>query len=564
MPTGICYTQSGNVKRYESAVSIELVKGSYELPSLKINDIPYTGAPDGTFLYERYTFDDPLHYTYSSKGAKDDNMPLIFVCYYPSSPSNPVYFNFDKIPKLTVFVNLLTPNSVGSNLFSKIELKYNDDIKKVDVNDYTYFEYYVNNPTDDITFYPNLYRYEFNENNYYVLNYGLSKNANLSYYNKSSLTTHICLSINNTLYFPNDNDNIIINVAKDTTAYLYVVPSYIYVAPIHSGKTAYVDNYIWGDPEKPNEVYKMACSGRSFNTGGNYDNWWTSGTDDAKRCMFNDIDTPLGCVRYSEDKGEKEKFNKWYMGVKLSTSLYEYSQYKQVTRDLYTYYRYKYVAYSNVANSLLATTNHSPKPFISYYGDATSDFQRYIEPYYSYISDNQNGNLYPTWAKAFPQNNTYIALDRNDGTHDSREPTTTMPPQYWVRKKQKYWMNFVGITNYSDVPDMILQGLICGGSGNWRNNTALGLYSAISLKGKVKNPDKLMFKAQKYSSVYFNWESRNESGRILRDQPGNSYIITGRLKSGGSSSTEAAIWEKYRFDVWSNVSKWVDEYGVSL
>ena len=72
-----------------------------------------------------------------------------------------------------------------------------------------------------------------------------------------------------------------------------------------------------------------------------------------------------------------------------------------------------------------------------------------------------------------------------------------------------------------------------------------------------------MFKAQKYS-VYFNWESRDESGKILRDQPGNSYIITGRLKTGGSSSTEAAIWEKYRFDVWSNVSKWVDEYGVSL
>ena len=33
-------------------------------------------------------------YSYSSKGAKDDNMPLIFVTYYPSSGKNPCYFNF--------------------------------------------------------------------------------------------------------------------------------------------------------------------------------------------------------------------------------------------------------------------------------------------------------------------------------------------------------------------------------------------------------------------------------------------------------------------------------------
>ena len=105
MATGICYTQSGNVKRYESGVSIELVKGSATLPTLKIDDIPYTGAPDGTFLYEHYSFEDPDTYELNSKGNKDDNMPLIFVTYYPSNSYNPVYFNFNNI-LYTVTLNI--------------------------------------------------------------------------------------------------------------------------------------------------------------------------------------------------------------------------------------------------------------------------------------------------------------------------------------------------------------------------------------------------------------------------------------------------------------------------
>lgn len=73
-----------------------------------------------------------------------------------------------------------------------------------------------------------------------------------------------------------------------------------------------------------------------------------------------------------------------------------------------------------------------------------------------------------------------------------------MPPQFWFGNKINYWGKFVnapqdnfGLTYLA--PPMILQGLICGGSGGDRNQEALGLFSAISLKGKNKNNNKLMF-----------------------------------------------------------------------
>ena len=508
-------------------------------------------------------------FEFSSKGPADDNMPLIFVAYYPQEPDNPCYFNFKYLPKLTVYVNFLVPNAPGKHIFTNIKFKVKNtntdiekDIKK-DISNDTSFIYYVNNPYDSITFYNDITYYKANELNYYAKNLGLTTGIDFSYYTTSSFDLNICLSIDDTLYLPNDDKrhNITINVARDTVGYLYLVPSYLYVAPIHSGRTSYINDYIWADPEKYGEVYKMACSGRSSDTGEKYDDWWTAGADGAARCSFVDLPIPVGCVRYSENKDTGANFNKYYMGVKLTTSIFEYKTYKEVTRDIYTYYSNTYLICNGISDNYICTTNKSPKSSTSYYG-IDFDVQRYIDPYYSCVKDDQRGNMFVTYAKAFPQNNTYIALDRNIGIHSSREPTTTMPPQYWVKEKQRCWMNYVGIDNYDDIPDMILQGLICGGSFNDKNNDALGLYSAISLKGKNKNPNEIVFHAEKYST-YFNWSTRNESGRILRNQIDNSYMITGRLKSGGRSSTESAIWEKYRFDIWNNVQDYIDEYGLS-
>ena len=168
-----------------------------------------------------------------------------------------------------------------------------------------------------------------------------------------------------------------------------------------------------------------------------------------------------------------------------------------------------------------------------------------------------------TYAKQFPQNNTYIALDRTSPNNSAREAATTMPPQFWMNPKINAWGEFVKAKkdkfglNYA-VPPMILQGLICGGSGGDRNHEALGLFSAISLKGKNKNPNKLMFHADVYNT-YFDAKIGDSTGTI--NQPYNSYIMTGRIKNGVRSATESPIWQKFRFDVWNNIDEWIEEYG---
>lgn len=88
MASGICYTQSGTEKRYEDKVSISLVKGTHNLPTIKNYVLSVANE-------NHYSFEVSSNYIYSSKGDKVDNMPLIFVTYYPSSGKNPCYFNFN-------------------------------------------------------------------------------------------------------------------------------------------------------------------------------------------------------------------------------------------------------------------------------------------------------------------------------------------------------------------------------------------------------------------------------------------------------------------------------------
>ena len=580
MATGICYTQSGNVKKYEDGVTISLVKGIHDLPTLSTT----------TTNIRKYEFDVSSSYNFVQKGVYRGDMPLVFVTYYPSYGKNPCYFNFNyNTHKLTIFLYLLTPNSSGSNVFNKIKYNINNESKLVDLDNYGKITLNVTDKDNIIFDYTN-YKSKSDISQFVrtgsniATNYGLTNDAKLNYYNTNYDVTDDMFTLyhklNGTKYttVSAHHHNISIsNITEDSIAYMYVVPRYIYVHPVHAGFSPRMDSdatdYVWNDTEDSiNDrytQYKMSCSGRKSNTGGDYERgpWGAPAGDGGNRTDFLGVNIPVGVVRHSDNNGEKEKWYNYHLGVKLTTSLYEYepSILYTVYRSIYTRSSNSMYFYNGVCDDYLKTLNNSPKPTSNYWGDSTI-INRYIEPYNSCIpyNDGKRGNYETvTYAKQFPQNNTYIALDRTSPDNSAREAATTMPPQFWMNPKINAWGEFVKAKkdkfglNYI-VPPMILQGLICGGSGGDRNHEALGLFSAISLKGKNKNPNKLMFHADVYNT-YFDAKIGDSNGTI--NQPYNSYIMTGRIKNGGRSATESPIWQKFRFDVWNNIDEWIEEYG---
>ena len=580
MATGICYTQSGNVRRYEDGVTISLVKGIHDLPTLSTT----------TTNIRKYEFDVSSSYKFFQKGVYRGDMPLVFVTYYPSYGKNPCYFNFNyNTHKLTIFLYLLTPNSSGSNVFNKIEYNINNESKLVDLDNDSKITLNVTDKDNIIFDYTN-YKSKSDISQFVrtgsniATNYGLTNDAKLNYYNTNYDVTDDMFTLyhklNGTKYttVSAHHHNISIsNITEDSIAYMYVVPRYIYVHPVHAGFSPRMDSdatdYVWNDTEDSiNDRYtqfKMSCSGRGDNTGGDYNRgpWGAPAGDGGNRTDFLGVYNPVGVVRHSDNNKPKERWYNYHLGVKLTTSLYEYepSILYTVYRSIYTRSSNSMYFYNGVCDDYLKTLNNSQKPTSNYWGDAIT-INRYIEPYNSYIwdGDSKRGNYETvTYAKQFPQNNTYIALDRTSPDNSAREAATTMPPQFWMNPKINAWGEFVKAKkdkfglNYV-APPMILQGLICGGSGGDRNHEALGLFSAISLKGKNKNPNKLMFHADVYNT-YFHAKIGDSNGTI--NQPYNSYIMTGRIKNGGRSATESPIWQKFRFDVWNNIDEWIEEYG---
>ena len=580
MATGVCYTQSGNVRRYEDGVTISLVKGIHDLPTLSTT----------TTNIRKYEFDVSSSYNFVQKGVYRGDMPLVFVTYYPSYGKNPCYFNFNyNTHKLTIFLYLLTPNSSGSNVFNKIKYNINNESKLVDLDNDSKITLNVTDKDNIIFDYTN-YKSKYDISQFVrtssniAINYGLTNDAKLNYYNTNYDVTDDMFTLyhklNGTKYttVSAHHHNISIsNITEDSIAYMYVVPRYIYVHPVHAGFSPRMDSdatdYVWNDTEDSiNDrytQYKMSCSGRKSNTGGDYERgpWGAPAGDGGNRTDFLGVYNPVGVVRHSDNNGEKEKWYNYHLGVKLTTSLYEYSPLglDTVYRSIYTRSSNSMYFYNGLCDDYLKTLNNSPKPTSNYWGDSII-INRYIEPYNSCIpyNDGKRGNYETvTYAKQFPQNNTYIALDRTSPDNSAREAATTMPPQFWMNPKINAWGEFVKAKkdkfglNYV-VPPMILQGLICGGSGGDRNHEALGLFSAISLKGKNKNPNKLMFHADVYNT-YFDAKIGDSNGTI--NQPYNSYIMTGRIKNGGRSGTESPIWQKFRFDVWNNIDEWIEEYG---
>ena len=118
MATGICYTQSGSTKKYEDGVSIRLIKGIHNLPTIK-NDVLSVANEN------HYSFEVSSSYKLHSKGNYRGDMPLVFVTYYPSSGKSPCYFNFTynyiDIEILLEFVwpsyiKIVSPNSIPINI----------------------------------------------------------------------------------------------------------------------------------------------------------------------------------------------------------------------------------------------------------------------------------------------------------------------------------------------------------------------------------------------------------------------------------------------------------------
>lgn len=94
MASGICYTQSGGVKKYDGIVVPGVAKGDKSY-NPGYNNIKHdTSSVPGE---DHYSFDDPSSYTLVEKGSSArDDCPLIIVTYYPVAPSNPCYFNYKK------------------------------------------------------------------------------------------------------------------------------------------------------------------------------------------------------------------------------------------------------------------------------------------------------------------------------------------------------------------------------------------------------------------------------------------------------------------------------------
>lgn len=94
MATGVCYTQSGGVKKYDGIVVPGVAKGDKSYNPGYENIKHDTSSVPGE---DHYSFDDPSSYTLIEKGSSArDDCPLIIVTYYPVAPANPCYFNYKK------------------------------------------------------------------------------------------------------------------------------------------------------------------------------------------------------------------------------------------------------------------------------------------------------------------------------------------------------------------------------------------------------------------------------------------------------------------------------------
>ena len=115
MASGICYTKSGNVKKYDGIVVPSVAKGDESYNPGYDNIKHDTSSVPGE---DHYSFDDPSSYTLVEKGSSPrDDCPLIIVTYYPVAPANPCYFNYKK-KKLDTYINYYVTFTLNSGMLN--------------------------------------------------------------------------------------------------------------------------------------------------------------------------------------------------------------------------------------------------------------------------------------------------------------------------------------------------------------------------------------------------------------------------------------------------------------
>ena len=200
------YTQSGDIKRYEDSLSISLVKGDVTLPALS-NDTTSVANEN------HYSFADPDRYNFESKGNKDDNMPLIFVTYYPSSGQNPCYFNYNYI-EIEIKLSFVWPSNfeLYSSIYVEGLVYYINNVK------------YTVNSASDLKFRMpkggNLYisKTFFENLNFYMYVYNDSSDKQLV----NNDTAKVVL---NDVTYNNLQSSQTINI-KFTNSVIYIIPLY--------------------------------------------------------------------------------------------------------------------------------------------------------------------------------------------------------------------------------------------------------------------------------------------------------------------------------------------------
>lgn len=240
MATGICYTQSGTEKRYEDGVSISLVKGTHDLPTIKNGVLSVANE-------NHYSFEVSSSYKLHSKGNYRDDMPLVFVTYYPSSEKNPCYFNFDynyiDIEILLEFVwpsyvKFVNQNNISINIIIYINGKPKTITKKSDL------------------------KFKIVKGSSISINTSGIDNMVLEMIMSDSSTDNV--NYQQRVY--NNQKKIILsdtyysNITESTTIHVKFTNKEIYMIPLYDTNSDYNSWFLTGDPIHPDNRYQCYSS----------------------------------------------------------------------------------------------------------------------------------------------------------------------------------------------------------------------------------------------------------------------------------------------------------------
>ena len=251
MATGVCYTQSGNVRRYEDGVSISLVKGIHDLPTLSTT----------TTNIRKYEFDVSSSYNFVQKGAYRGDMPLVFVTYYPSYGKNPCYFNFAyNYIDIEILLEFVWPSYVKL---------YNKDIL---LSSNGGFIIYINGESKTITKKSDL-KFKIVKGSSITIGTSWIKNLKLKMYMANS-SYEVSNYTNNAQEVYNDTEKIILSdtnytdITESTTIHIKFTNRVIYMIPLYDTNSDY--NGWLNTTDTHNTDNKYQCYSSDANKQSNY------------------------------------------------------------------------------------------------------------------------------------------------------------------------------------------------------------------------------------------------------------------------------------------------------